>query len=36
MLVIRGEEVADWEDIPDRKCSMLSAESYSLVDSKKV
>ena len=28
--------IADWEDILDRECSMLSAGSYSLVDSKKL
>ena len=28
--------IADWEDIPDRECSMLSVASYSLVDSKEL
>ena len=28
--------IVDWEDIPDQECSMLSADSYSLVDSKKL
>ena len=28
--------IVDWEDMPDRECSMLSVASYSLVDSKKL
>ena len=28
--------IADWEDIPDQECSMISVESYSLIDSKKL
>ena len=28
--------IVDWEDIPDLECSMLSVDSYSLVDSKEL